>query len=415
MVNLPYITFGIIQDTDDTNPDGAKVVLRNNTNGETTDTTTSSSGEYVLDAANLTSGYLATDRLTVFCAWGLAEKESSFAIVDFDTGHQVNLTLETVEESVDVTYAQIQDILDELGDKTTSDISYERVRKIILRAEKEIEERAGTSFSNTTVTDEIYDFNQYTSYKSPESLYFPRTSGYGSNGRGDSISGFMGSDTIKIEKTPIINSFTQLGAVTTTVAATLTVDSTSDFPSSGTICIYNSTNGVEQITFTGKTSTTFTGCTRSSNSTTASAHEEDSYVTMISISKNTVGDYQSDSWTDLEPQTGGGGDYLVYSDTGLIKFVNAAPDYGKRRIKVTYTYGYITVPKTVERLTILLSVRDVLISKGNDSQFGSIDSISVDGFSSSSGITGTVSYFKWLNEEIERLWKIVGDLKQSVA
>ena len=61
--------------------------------------------------------------------------------------------------------------------------------------------------------------------------------------------------------------------VTTTTSTThtdsvtsITVSSTSGFDSSGTIHIAN-----EEITYTGTTSTTFTGCTRGANSTTAAS------------------------------------------------------------------------------------------------------------------------------------------------
>jgi len=47
------------------------------------------------------------------------------------------------------------------------------------------------------------------------------------------------------------------------------VVSTKQFPTSGTILI-----GSEQITYTGKTTTTLTGCTRGANSTTAATHSD---------------------------------------------------------------------------------------------------------------------------------------------
>ena len=56
-------------------------------------------------------------------------------------------------------------------------------------------------------------------------------------------------------------------------ATTITVDSTTGFDSSGKIYIEN-----EQITYTGTSSTTFTGCTRGANSTTAAAHSDDVQV-----------------------------------------------------------------------------------------------------------------------------------------
>ena len=69
-----------------------------------------------------------------------------------------------------------------------------------------------------------------------------------------------------------IKSTTLDGALTDS-ATTITVASTTDFGSSGTIFIGN-----EQITYTGTTSTTFTGATRGANSTTASAHDSGTTV-----------------------------------------------------------------------------------------------------------------------------------------
>jgi len=72
-----------------------------------------------------------------------------------------------------------------------------------------------------------------------------------------------------------IKSTTLDGALTDS-ATTITVASTTDFSSSGTIYIGN-----EQITYTGTTSTTFTGATRGANSTTASAHDSGTTVTQF--------------------------------------------------------------------------------------------------------------------------------------
>ena len=69
-----------------------------------------------------------------------------------------------------------------------------------------------------------------------------------------------------------IKSTTLDGALTDS-ATTITVASTTDFASSGTLFIGN-----EQITYTGTTSTTFTGATRGANSTTAVAHDSGTTV-----------------------------------------------------------------------------------------------------------------------------------------
>jgi len=54
---------------------------------------------------------------------------------------------------------------------------------------------------------------------------------------------------------------------------TITVDSTADFPEQGRLRVDN-----EEITYTGKTPTTFTGCTRGARSTRAATHADDSVI-----------------------------------------------------------------------------------------------------------------------------------------
>jgi len=61
-------------------------------------------------------------------------------------------------------------------------------------------------------------------------------------------------------------------------ATTITVDSTTGFDSAGTIYIEN-----EQVTYTGTSSTTFTGCTRGANSTTAASHSDDVQVAQFDV------------------------------------------------------------------------------------------------------------------------------------
>ena len=80
---------------------------------------------------------------------------------------------------------------------------------------------------------------------------------------------------------------------------TVTVDSTSGFEDIGTILI-----GDEQITYTAKTATTFTTCTRGANSTTAAAHSDDVTVTIANVwydvTRASGGDYSAtaaENWT----------------------------------------------------------------------------------------------------------------------
>jgi hypothetical protein len=70
------------------------------------------------------------------------------------------------------------------------------------------------------------------------------------------------------------------GAINDSVT-TITVDSTEDFPSAGKITI-----GSEEITYTGVTSTTFTGCVRGANSTAAASHSDNASVTITTRCKS---------------------------------------------------------------------------------------------------------------------------------
>lgn len=98
----------------------------------------------------------------------------------------------------------------------------------------------------------------------------------------DSDLGSSGGRLYIINYNDYINSYiTQEDEITTTTldgaltdsATTITVASTTGFDSTGTIFIEN-----EQITYTGTTSTTFTGATRGANDTTAAAHDSATQV-----------------------------------------------------------------------------------------------------------------------------------------
>ena len=98
----------------------------------------------------------------------------------------------------------------------------------------------------------------------------------------DSDLGSSGGRLYVLNYNDYINSYiTQEDEITTTnldgsltdSATTITVNSTTGFDSTGTLFIGN-----EQITYTGTSSTTFTGATRGANDTTAAAHSDDTQV-----------------------------------------------------------------------------------------------------------------------------------------
>ena len=77
---------------------------------------------------------------------------------------------------------------------------------------------------------------------------------------------------------------TTLNGAITDSATTLTVNSTTEFPTAGTLIIE-----AEHISYTGSTATTFTGCTRGADATTALAHLDNATVSMTAAALNLTG------------------------------------------------------------------------------------------------------------------------------
>ena len=165
---FPYVLQITITESGGSAADSATVTARNETTNETISTSTNSLGQAVLGLENLASGYLQSDRITIYCSHQSEFGESSFTVSE--DIHIFNITLAAIEDSELINYCTVQDVWDELGDKTSSDITAHRVVKSIQRAESEIEEQTSSAWRQVTVTNEIIDFNLETSYKSAEQL-----------------------------------------------------------------------------------------------------------------------------------------------------------------------------------------------------------------------------------------------------
>jgi hypothetical protein len=79
-------------------------------------------------------------------------------------------------------------------------------------------------------------------------------------------------------RTLVNNCSTLLGADITAIVATIPVDDTTLFPTAGEFTI-----GTEIVTYTGKTSNSFTGCTRGAYSSPAAVHSENDLVSLFYI------------------------------------------------------------------------------------------------------------------------------------
>jgi len=89
------------------------------------------------------------------------------------------------------------------------------------------------------------------------------------------------------------NGSTTLSLALNNSVTTVTVTSTTNFSTQGTLLV-----GSEEITYTGKTSTTFTGCSRGANSTSAAAHLNNAVITQ--------------TWTELDSGRTGAGRYSFF-------------------------------------------------------------------------------------------------------
>jgi len=160
---------GTVYDTNGSTPiNGATVRARNETTNSIISVITDSSGNYVLDAANFSSGYLETDKVTVYVIYTNYDASATLDIANDE--HEADLTLTAIADSSLIYYCTVQDVFDEL-DISDSDLTAQRVIKAVQRAEARINEHTQTTFTSTTVT-EYYDFNQYNSVKSPEQMFY---------------------------------------------------------------------------------------------------------------------------------------------------------------------------------------------------------------------------------------------------
>jgi hypothetical protein len=126
---------------------------------------------------------------------------------------------------------------------------------------------------------------------------------------------------------------TQLDGSLNNSATTITVDATAAFPTIGRLDI-----GTELITYTGKTGTTFTGCVRGANGSTATSHLDNAVV------------INATSWVDWGEESNTAGVTLAPGSWSL-------DNYGQILVATvkngsTYTWD----PSAVDRLTVRATI-----------------------------------------------------------
>jgi len=160
---------------------------------------------------------------------------------------------------------------------------------------------------------------------------------------------------------PIANVYTSLSTNVGLSDSTIQVESTSGFPSSGYICI-----GEDKISYTGKTSTTFTGV-----SGISSTHSQGDKVTSWVVEISTTESGTEPTWSVLELDS----DYDIDFDSGRVHIYfqdydstvysyQYPPRLIPNRFRISYLAGYSTIPLDIKRLCLMMAARELLHRSG---------------------------------------------------
>lgn len=155
---------------------------------------------------------------------------------------------------------------------------------------------------------------------------------------------------------PLPDVSTALNGAVAADDTTITVDSTAGFPSSGSLQIED-----DKIDYTGKTSTTFTGCT------SVEAHDDNDSVSPYVFELSTTEAGSSPTWTILQPNTDydldrdSGRVHIYRDDVNLDVFNTTSPQWMlPNRFRASYIAGYETIPVDIKRAVLMIAAKDVL-------------------------------------------------------
>jgi|TARA_Y100000310_G_C20688151_1_gene820440 hypothetical protein len=162
-----------------------------------------------------------------------------------------------------------------------------------------------------------------------------------------------------LQNYPIPDVSTALNGAVAADDATITVDSTNGFPSSGSVLIDG-----DKIDYTGKSTTTFTGCT------SVSAHSDGDAVKAYVIEISTTSPGGTISWDVLTENT----EFEINKSTGRIHLYADGTNYEgtyvdiesspinrvANRFRVSYLSGYSSIPEEIVKSTLMLASKDLM-------------------------------------------------------
>lgn len=131
-------------------------------------------------------------------------------------------------------------------------------------------------------------------------------------------------------------------------------------------------------------------------------------ITIDKLEYNTNGPGVAPSWTTMTE--GIDKDYIVYPDSAEVEFVKGVnsnlgiyPIYGKQKLRVSYTYGYSSVPLEVQSLTTLLVAKRVIHTLASYQANTKMGEITVGPVRVADPSGFSINYMKFLDDEIKTL------------
>jgi len=119
------------------------------------------------------------------------------------------------------------------------------------------------------------------------------------------------------------------------------------------------------------------------------------------------------SWVTLEE--GFDKNYLLYSDEGEVEFINGQnstykikPKAGKKRLRISYSYGYATTPLQIQKITtkqVALRVASTLLASQANTEGGSIQ---VGTIRVADPSNYGVTWFNSQRSDIDNIYKDIG-------
>jgi hypothetical protein len=155
MPSLPFPVSGTAYESNgSTTIASLRVICRNVTNNETITYTTNSSGQFIFDLSNFTSGYSTGDEISLFASYGNYYREVVFTVSGQYKEQNLTLNVEIESYALYCTVAEVR----QFSGVDSSEFSDTAVYNMIQRVTARIDELTGRTWKGTqTETDEYYD------------------------------------------------------------------------------------------------------------------------------------------------------------------------------------------------------------------------------------------------------------------